>query len=167
MPVHGEALHMHEHAKLARHAGIGKVVTCRDGDLVRLAPGTPGVVDEVPSGRLYKDGALLVGAGERTVQDRRRLGFAGVVSVALAVTERGDIVGDPEIELTGVPETDAHGNVIGEIVYDAVLEAIDSMPKPRRRDPDAVAEAARRAVRAVISGVWNKKPTCHVHVLTV
>src|SRR5262249_34902527 len=118
-------------------------------------------------GRLYKDGALLVSAEQRTVPDRRRLGFAGVISIALAVTERGEIVGDPEVELTGIPENDRDGNLIGRIVYDAVVEAIDSMPKPRRRDPDAVAEAARRAARAAVSGVWHKKPTCHVHVLTV
>ena len=41
------------------------------------------------------------------------------------------------------------------------------MPKPRRRDPDAVAEAVRRAVRGRIAERWNKKPICHVHVLTV
>ena len=33
---------------------------CRNGDLVRLAPGDPGIIDEVPAGRLYKDGTLLV-----------------------------------------------------------------------------------------------------------
>jgi ribonuclease J len=167
MPVHGEPLHMAEHAALARRAGVAKVVTCRDGDMVRLAPGEPGIIDEVPSGRLYKDGALLVGAGERTVQDRRRLGFAGVVSIALAVTERGEIVGDPEVELTGIPERDRAGNLIAQLAFDAVLEAIDSMPRARRRDPDAVAQATRRAVRSAVSIAWNKKTTCHVHVLTV
>jgi ribonuclease J len=167
LPVHGEPLHMAEHAALARRAGVGKVLTCRDGDLVRIAPGTPGVVAEVPAGRLYKDGSLLVGAGERTVADRRRLGFAGIVSVALALTERGEIAGDPQIDLTGVPETNRDGNPIGRIVYDAVVEALDSMPRARRRDPDAVAEAARRAVRAAVSAAWNKKPMCHVLVLTV
>src|SRR5205823_3367150 len=77
IPVHGEPLHMAEHAALARRCGIEKVVVCRNGDLVRLAPGDPILVDEVPSGRLYKDGALLVQAEARTVADRRRLGFAG------------------------------------------------------------------------------------------
>ena len=56
IPVHGEALHMAEHGALARRAGVGKVVPCRNGDLVRLAPGEPGIIDEVPAGRLYKDG---------------------------------------------------------------------------------------------------------------
>lgn len=167
IPVHGEALHMAEHAALARRAGVGKVVLCRNGDLLRLAPGDPGIIDEVPAGRLYKDGALLVEAEARTVADRRRLGFVGIVSVALAITDRGDIVGDPEVELTGVPETDADGNLMAQLAYDAVLEAIDSMPRSRRRDPEAVAEAARRATRAAIGAAWRKKPICHVHVLTV
>jgi ribonuclease J len=167
VPVHGEPLHLTEHAGLARAAGVGKVLTCRNGDLLKLAPAGPAIVDEVPAGRLYKDGSLLVDAAERTVPDRRRLGFAGVVSVALAVTDRGELVGDPEIECTGIPDKDADGNMIAQLAFDAVLEAIESMPRARRRDPDAVEEAARRAVRAAIGSAWRKKPICHVHVLTV
>ena len=167
LPAHGETLHMAEHAALARRLGVGKVVLCRDGELIRLAPGEPGKIDEVPAGRLYKDGSLLVSAEERTVADRRRLGFAGVVSIALAVSDRGELVADPAVGLTGVPEADAQGQRIEDIAYDAVLEAFESMPRARRRDPEAVTEAVRRAVRAALSSAWNKKPTCHVHVLEV
>jgi len=166
IPVHGEALHMAEHAALARRAGVAKALQCRNGDLLRLAPGEPAIIDEVPAGRLYKDGTLLVEAEARTVADRRRLGFVGIVSVALVVTDRGEIVGEPALELTGIPETDADGNLIARIAYDAIQEAIGSMPRPRRRDPDAVAEAARRAVRAAIGAAWGKKPLCHIQVLT-
>ena len=38
IPAHGEALHLAEHAELARRAGVPKVLVCRNGDLVRLAP---------------------------------------------------------------------------------------------------------------------------------
>jgi len=109
----------------------------------------------------------LISAEARTVAARRRLSFAGVVSVALALNEKGALMADPEIELIGIPETDASGASMTEIARDAVEEAFDSMPKPRRRDPDAVAEAVKRAVRAALAQRWNKKPICHVHVLTV
>ena len=167
VPVHGEPLHMAEHGALARRLGVGKVVLCRDGELLRLAPGGPGKIDELPAGRLYKDGSLLVSAEERTVADRRRLGFAGVVSVALAIDDRGELVADPRLTLTGIPDADARGQKIAELAYDAAVEALGSMPRARRRDPEAVAEAVRRAVRAALSVAWNKKPTCHVHVLEV
>jgi len=167
IPAHGEALHLAEHAELARRAGVPKVLVCRNGDLVRLAPNGPDIIDEVPSGRLYKDGSLLVNAEARTVAARRRLSFAGMVSVALALSEKGALLADPEIELIGLPDTDAAGASMTEIARDAVEDAFEALPKPRRRDPDAVAEAVRRAVRGAIAQRWNKKPICHVHVLTV
>jgi len=167
LPVHGEALHMAEHAELARRTGVGKVVFCRDGELIRLAPDGPHKIDEVPAGRTYKDGSLLVSAEERTVADRRRLGFAGVVSIAIALSDTGELVGDPALTLTGIPAANAQGRSIAEIAYDAAMEAIGSLPRARRRDPDAVAEAVRRAIRAALSAAWNKKPTCHVHVLEI
>jgi len=167
IPAHGEALHLAEHAKLARQAGVPHVLLCRDGDLVRLAPEGAAIIDEVPFGRLYKDGALLVDAQSRTVAARRRLSFAGIVSVALALSEKGALVADPEIELIGIPETDAAGRLMADIARDAVEETFETLPKPRRSDPDSVAEAVRRAVRSAIAERWNKKPICHVHVLVV
>ena len=56
---------------------------------------------------------------------------------------------------------------MADIARDAIEEAFESLPKPRRRDPDQVAEAVRRAVRGAIAERWNKKPVCHVHVLSV
>ena len=167
IPAHGEALHLAEHAELARRAGVPHVLVCGNGDLVRLAPGAPEIIDEVPSGRLYKDGSLLVNAEARTIAARRRLSFAGIVSIALALSDKGELVADPEVELIGLPETDAAGASMTEIARDAVEDAFEALPKPRRRDPDAVAEAVRRAVRGAIAERWNKKPICHVHVLVV
>jgi ribonuclease J len=167
IPAHGEALHLAEHAKLARQAGVPHVLICRNGDLVRLAPQGAEIIDEVPSGRLYKDGALLVDAQAPTVAARRRLSFSGVVSIALALTEKGALAADPEIELIGIPQTDAAGVSMAEIARDAVEETFETLPKPRRGDPDSVAEAVRRAVRSAIAERWNKKPICHVHVLVV
>ncbi len=167
IPVHGEALHLAEHAKLARDAGVPEVLVCRNGDLVRLAPGAAQIIDEIPSGRLYKDGALLLDAEVPTIASRRRLGFAGIVSVALALSEKGAPVSNPEIALIGIPETDAGGALMADIARDAVEDAFEALPRLRRGDPDAVAEALRRAVRAAIAEHWGKKPICHVHVLVV
>jgi ribonuclease J len=166
IPVHGEALHLSEHADLARSLGI-PVGMCRNGDLVKLAPGDSGIVDEVPAGRLYKDGKLLVDAQARTIADRKRLSISGIVSVALALTEKGQLAADPDIEMVGVPETAANGEPMAEIAYDAVMETVETLPKARRRDPDSVAEAVRRSVRAAVAEQWGKKPLVQVHMLLV
>jgi ribonuclease J len=167
IPVHGEALHLSEHAKLARTAGVPKVLTIRNGDLVKLGPGDPGVIDELPSGRLYKDGNILEDSKSRAVVERRRMGFAGCAFVAIAMTDKGELADDPEVDLVGIPEKNAAGEVIDEIVFDAVVSTVENLPRARRRDADATAESVRRAVRAVINEHWGKKPICLVHVLTV
>ena len=166
IPVHGEALHLAEHADLARSLGVA-VGMCRNGDLVKLAPGDPGIIDEVPAGRLYKDGHLLVDAQARTIADRKRLSMSGIISVALALTEKGQLAADPEVEMIGIPETTAGGEPMIEIAMDAIMETVETLPKARRRDPDSVAEAVRRSVRATVAEQWGKKPLVHVHLLLV
>jgi ribonuclease J len=167
VPVHGEALHLAEHASLARESGVKETILCRNGDLVRLAPEPAGIIDEVPQGRLYKDGALLVQGESRTVADRRRLAYVGIVSVAVALDDTGIVVAEPEVELIGIPEADAGGRSFVDIVSETAAKTVENLPRPRRRDPDTVAEAVRRAVRARVAGGWGKKPLCVVHVLTV
>jgi ribonuclease J len=166
IPVHGEALHLAEHAQLARSLGIPALV-CQDGDLIKLAPGPAAIIDEVPAARLYKDGRLLVEAEGRTVPLRRRLAYNGMVTVALAMTDKGEMAADPEVELLGIPDLTAEGDSMAEIAYDAAMATVESLPRARRRDPDAVAEAVRRAVRSALAEHWGKKPVCHVHVLAV
>jgi ribonuclease J len=143
------------------------VLTCRNGDLVKLGPGEPGIIDELPSGRLYKDGTILEEAKSRAVVERRRMGFSGCAFVAIAVTEKGELANDPEIDLVGIPEKNSAGEVLDDIVFDVVVSTVESLPRARRRDPDAMAESVRRAVRGIVNEHWGKKPLCLVHVLTV
>jgi ribonuclease J len=167
IPVHGEALHLFEHARLARAAGVPKALICRNGDLVKLAPGEPGIIDELPSGRLYRDGFILEDSKSRAVVERRRMAFAGCAFIAIAMTEKGELADDPEIDLVGIPEKNMAGEIIDDIVFDVVVSTVEGLPRPRRRDPDATAESVRRAVRASINEQWGKKPLCLVHVLVV
>src|SRR6476660_1576674 len=167
IPVHGEPLHLHEHAKLARAAGVPRVLVVRNGDLIKLGPGDPGIIGEVPSGRLYKDGTILEDSKSRAVVERRRMAFSGCAFVAIAMTEQGELADDPEVDLVGIPEKNRAGEAFDDLVFDAVVSTVEGLPRPRRRDPDALAESVRRAVRASISEQWGKKPLCYVHVLTV
>ncbi len=167
VPVHGEALHLHEQAKIARAAGIPQVIEARNGHMVRLAPGRAERLDSVTHGRLYRDGRLLVSHEESGVGERRRLAFAGVVSVAIVLSDSGDVLEDPTISLIGLPAADKEGERLSAILEEAVDEALDSLPKPRRRDAGLVREAVRRAVRAEIDTAWGKKPQAIVHVTHV
>jgi ribonuclease J len=55
---------------------------------------------------------------------------------------------------------------LSSIARDAAIGTIESIPKPRRKDPAMVSEAVRRSVRAALNQAWGKKPVCSV-LLTV
>jgi ribonuclease J len=167
LPVHGEAMHLHEHAKFARGLGIPNVLTCRNGDMVRLSGDRPEIIDDVPTGRLLKDGRLLLSAKGATVEERKRLAHSGVVSVAIAVSSKGVVVGEPRVRLAGIPVQDDENEYFSDIISDTALDAFDNLAQGRRRDPNFVSNALERAIRAELNAVWGKKPICYVSILPV
>jgi len=166
IPMHGEGRHLEAHAKLAERLGVSEVVRARNGAMVRLLPGPAAIIDEVPVGRLYRDGMILTREGDGQVRERRKLSFAGSVAVSLVLSEKGALLADPEVAVTGLPATDTKGTPFATIARDAAIGTIESIPKPRRKDSALVSEAVRRSVRAAVNQAWGKKPMCSV-LLTV
>jgi ribonuclease J len=166
IPMHGEGRHLEAHARLAEKLGVSEVIRARNGTLVRIAPGPAKIIDEVPTGRLYRDGALITRADAGQVRERRKLSFAGSVSVSLVLSEKGALLADPEVALSGVPPFNLQDVAFENIARDAAIGAIESIPKPRRKDEAMVSEAVRRSVRAAVNQAWGKKPVCSV-LLTV
>ncbi|MCO6390742.1 MBL fold metallo-hydrolase [Aliihoeflea aestuarii] len=164
VPVHGEAAHLVAQGSLGASAGIPEIAQVRNGDMIRLAPGAAEIVDTVPFGRLMKDGRVIGSEEETGVRDRRKLSFAGHVVLNLVLDDRYDLAGDPDIVAIGVPETDARGKPMEDIMLDAAIGAVESVPRARRKDLDLMSEAARRAVRSAANEAWGKKPIVTVFV---
>jgi ribonuclease J len=167
VPAHGEALHLTEHAAFARAQGVKEVVRAFDGDVISLKEGAAKVIDHIDHGRRYKDGAILLPAGADCVAQRRRLSFAGVVSIALALNARGELAGDPDVMIAGLPEQTRDGAAFDALIDAAIFEAFESLPLAKRRDADFVSTATERAVRSTVNVAWGKKPQVHVLVVEV
>jgi ribonuclease J len=163
VPMHGEARHLKAQAELAREQGAKTIFTVTDGEIVRLAP-DPAVIDDAPVARLFRDGRLLVPEADGPVRARRKLAAVGIVIVSLCLSRRGELLGEPLAELDGVPAETAEGEDMLDVVLDAVDGTWRSIPGPKRKSPDLVSEAVRRAVRAAVAQVWGKKPICKVLV---
>jgi len=166
VPVHGEAHHLTQHASFAKTKGVEQVVPARNGTLVRLAPGAPGIIGDIPAGRLFKDGDVVLREDDGAVRERGKLSYAGVVSIALAVDKKGELVGDPDVVFTGVPKRGKFGEDMGEVIDEALFATFEGLPRARRRDADSISTAVERSVRGAIQSVWGKKPIVHVMVVS-
>ena len=164
VPVHGEAAHLVAQGSLMSMSGIRQVAQVRDGDMLRLYPGAAEVVDQVPYGRVYKDGKLVGTDEAMGIRERRKLSFAGHVAVNVVLDDKYELAGDPDLVAIGVAEADASGELLEDIMLDAAVGAVDSIPRQRRKDLDLVQESVRRAVRAAANETWGKKPLVTVFV---
>ncbi len=158
IPVHGELRHLTEHARLAKSLQVPHALVPANGQLWRLAPGEPDLIDEVPSGRIHRDGFVLVAEGEGLAKSRRALGHAGLIAITLVLDGKGRVAAEPAILMEGIPAP----------VHEAVRDAVEGMIATQKRgDSDGLAEAVRRAARRAAADSWGKKPVCRVSVIEI
>lgn len=162
VPVHGEMRHLMEQARFGLSQGIPQTIVQTDGDLVRLAPGAPEKIGHAPVGRLVLDGDVILPADGATINERRRIGLHGQVSVAVAVTDRGRLAGPPQVRLQGIPVEEERAAFIAE-AEDAAAEAVQG----GSRDRDRLREEVRLAVRRCATRWTGKKPIVDVLLLEV
>jgi ribonuclease J len=161
VPVHGEARHLAEHARLALGHGIPHAIVQKNGDAIRLAPGEPKKIDEVRVGQLVVDGDVILPADGATVNERRRIAYGGLITVAVPVGDDGKLAGTPLIRPFGVP--------VEEDRDDFIADATDAAKRAYSpgADEDKVREAVRLAVRRCATLWTGKKPLVEVMMLQV
>ena len=167
IPAHGEPLHLAEHAAFANSVGVKHVIRGSDGDMIEIGPGEPGIIGEAQHGRIAKDGQILLPVSDGSIAARNRLSFGGVVSIAFALSSRGEVVGNPDVIFSGIPERGRNGEAMDATIDAAIFDTLDHLGRGKRRDPDAAANSIERAVRSAVGALWGKKPTVHVLVVEV
>ncbi len=160
VPVHGESRHLAEHARLALASGVPETIVQKNGDVIRLAPGAPKKLDEVRVGQLVLDGDVILPADGATVTERRRMGFGGLITVALPVGSDGRLAGSPLVRPFGVPVEDDRDDFIADAT-DAATRAFGPGDEAKMR------ENVRLAVRRCATLWTGKKPLVEVMLLQV
>jgi len=161
VPVHGEARHLAEHARVALGHGVSYAIVQKNGAVIRLAPGEPKKIEEVRVGQLVLDGDVILPADGSTVNERRRMGYGGLITVALPIGDNGELAGTPLIRPFGVP--------VEEDREDFIADATDAAKRaysPGGQE-DAVRESVRLAVRRCATLWTGKKPLVEVMILQV
>ncbi|MGR3779779.1 MAG: MBL fold metallo-hydrolase RNA specificity domain-containing protein, partial [Albimonas sp.] len=163
VPMHGEHRHLVEHSAFAASLQV-PAIPAPNGTVVAIGGERPVILDEVPVGRLYLDGDTMIGAMDGVVRSRLKMARQGHVVAALVVDEGGELLADPEIRVLGGPvESERWPAPLEALIYEAVDEAVEGLPKRRRADKD-IEEVAARAVRAVCARRWGKRPVVTVIV---
>jgi ribonuclease J len=160
VPVHGERRHMAEQARFGKAHGVPQTIVQSNGDVVRLAPNGPQIVGQEYTGRLILDGDTIVAADGATINERRRLSWYGLISVAIALDGDDSILGEPQIRLHGVPIEADIEDFLDE-ASDAVIKAV----RDNKGDFEKLRESVRLGVRRIATSWTGKKPIVDVIIL--
>jgi ribonuclease J len=160
MPVHGERRHMAEQARFGLSEGIPKAIVQSNGDVIRLAPNGPEKLGEERTGRLVLDGDVIIAADGDTMNQRRRMSWYGLISVAIALDGDNKLLGDPAIKVQGVPIEEELPDFLDE-AGDAAIAAV----KAWRGDIEKLREDVRLSVRRVATSWTAKKPIVDVLIV--
>jgi ribonuclease J len=166
VPTHGERRHLLEHAALAKDLQVAHAVAPRNGDMVRLAPGAPGIIDETPAGRLYVDAGVVTAENGDALRERRHASFNGVLTVSVALDGRSKLASGPRVRALGLP-----GDVdypLDEALEDLASEAKDALLRLSADDRDndrAVEAALSRAMKKAAFRIWKRRPVVETTVL--
>ena len=164
VPVHGEARHLAEHARLAQECQVPEQIVGENGALIRLAPGTAEIVDHVPTGRLAVDGYRLLPADSPVLRARQKMGYNGAATVTLVIGADNRFQGEPIISAQGLLDEAAEADKL-MVIVEGVIDALKRLPAVDRRDDETVKEAARLAVRRAFFRMLGRKPVTDVHLV--
>jgi ribonuclease J len=168
VPTHGERRHLLEHSAFARDLQVPHQIAPRNGDMVRLAPGHPSIIDETASGRLFVDAGMLTPENGEALRERRHAAANGVLHVALVLDGRGNIASGPQIRSLGLPgdEDDPLDDVLDDLC-DVAEDALKGLDREQRGDDDAIEAAISRALKKASQRIWQRRPIVETTVLRV
>jgi len=166
IPVHGERRHLEKHAALARECQVPHAIVNENGGMIRLAPGDPGVIDHVKSGRLVYDGNRMVPLNGEAVRSRVQGLWNGTAVISLAVDKSGKPVSEIFITTTGLLEPYEEDDVL-DAVADDVFEALERLPKKKRESDNELSESIRITSRRAFRRLLDKKPITDVHLVRI
>ncbi|MCB1721505.1 MAG: ribonuclease J [Rhodospirillales bacterium] len=168
IPVHGERVQLDAQAAFARDCQVPKALVPSNGSVIRLAPGSPEIIDHVETDILAVDQKRIIKATHQSIAARRKLQYTGAVHISLAVDARGEIVGNPKFETVGLVDTDNPGEEqIEDRLYDEIFDLLEELTFEERLDDHFIAEELRIGIRRFCDHSLGIKPKTTVHVLRV
>ncbi|MBQ7196610.1 MAG: ribonuclease J [Synergistaceae bacterium] len=151
VPVHGEYKHMVRHSQLAQEVGISQrnIFLMVNGDVLTFMKNQPPKKHgHVQAGAVIVDGNAAGSIKSDVLKERREIAEDGVLVVAAAVDERGNLLAPVAIETQGVFISEDTKDVFNEL-YAASEHAIQELAG-KRANVDAIKKSVKTRVRDVL-----------------
>ena len=165
IPVHGEQRHMAEHISFAKDMGIKFPVKVSNGEILRLAPGEPEVVDKVTWGRVYLDGKVLIDNDSPVLKERRNMAANGYMEITVLISKNGQIKNNPIVTLKGIPLIEEDASEIEYDLEDVVMDTCKTFNLNNSKQEKNLIDTLKGNCRKLINEKSGKKPLVNINLV--
>ena len=165
IPVHGEQRHMAEHINFAKEMGVKFPIKVSNGEIIRLSPGEPKVVDKVTWGRVYLDGKVLIDNDSPVLKERRNMAANGYMEITVLISKNGQIKNNPVITLKGVPLIDEDASEIEYDLEDIVIDTCKTFNLNNSKQEKNLIDTLKGNCRKLINDKSGKKPLVNINLV--
>lgn len=158
VPVHGEARHLHEHAKLAKSFQVPETVEASNGAVILLKKGDARQIGFVDSGYVAVDGETLLPTESPLFSQRRKLRESGCVLISLAI-ENGKLVAEPVIIAPGCLDPKADEDILVDM-EEAISQVMED--QPAKTATKTLEQKIRQVVRKILKRELGKRPIVEI-----
>ena len=153
IPVHGEHVHMHEHAKIAQSLGVASIEV-ENGDVVRLSQKGSEKVGKVPADELGIYGNRFLRSDCDIMKMRKKLKYDGIFSATMIVDRNFQLMLDPIIFTLGFMDETEGAKIIDEIKSEIEFTLEDANIPGVKKDSH-LAQELETLLRSKIKGMLN------------
>ena len=167
IPVHGEHRHMKEHYDFAMSLGVPQPMLIENGDMIRIAPGEPKIIDKVHNGKLYVDGNRVIDDQSRFLKDRKNIAHNGLMDVTLIISKKGNLDRNPIINIRGLPFNDEELDECFYEMEDEILKTSKAYSLNNKKHEKNLIDALKSNLKKIIYSKTRKRPYTNITLIRV
>ena len=162
IPVHGEHRHMKEHYDFAISVGVPHPALIENGDIIRISPGEPEIIDKVHNGKLFVDGNKLLDDDSRVLKDRKNIANNGIMDLTLLISKKGTLDRNPIINLRGLPLTEEDYDECLYELEDEIIKTSKSYALNNKKHEKNLIDSLKSNLKRIIYSKVKKRPFTNI-----
>lgn len=165
IPIHGERMHLHKQAEIARKIGIEDVLIPHDGHVINISKDGAKVIREEESKILAVDGTQLVPMEGNIYKSREKLSTDGVVSLCVKYSK--GLFKLLSIDYIGIFE-DSEKQEMKDVEADIESEiklSLEHIVREKVLDKGKAKDLIKKIVKTVFLDHRGKKPVVISHIV--
>lgn len=162
IPVHGELVHIKEHASFALKQGVSKSIRPKNGDIISIDENHAEKVDSVYADYLGVDGNYLQADDSNAMKERRKMRDAGVIVCLVIVNKNNRLVFQPKIEGYGLFEYSRDKDFIRHLQNIIAKDVESRLSDKAKISVQDLENSIRRIIKERVKDEFAKEPLIDV-----